>query len=92
MVISIPASWVIDKFGIRMAVGIGALFTGGFGLMRGLVPADYTLVLIAQIGIAIGQPFILNAITKLAARWFPIQEKGRGTVVNFNLCGVKSVL
>jgi len=60
------------------------LFTGGFGLMRGLVPADYTLVLVAQIGIAIGQPFILNAITKLAARWFPIQERatasGLGTL------------
>jgi cyanate permease len=84
VVISIPASWVIDKFGIRVAVGIGALFTGGFGLMRGLVPADYSLILIAQIGIAIGQPFILNSITKLAARWFPIRERataaGLGTL------------
>jgi cyanate permease len=32
-------------------------------------------VLIAQIGIAIGQPFILNAVTKVAARWFPMQER-----------------
>jgi cyanate permease len=87
VVISIPASWVIDKFGIRMAVGTGALFTGGFGLMRGLVPPDYTLVLIAQVGIAIGQPFILNAITKLAARWFPIHERatasGLGTLAMY---------
>jgi cyanate permease len=87
IVISIPASWVIDKFGIRMAVGLGALFTGGFGLMRGFVSNDYTLVLIAQIGIAIGQPFILNAITKLAARWFPIQERatasGLGTLAMY---------
>jgi cyanate permease len=87
VVISIPASWVIDKFGIRLAVGTGALFTGGFGLMRGLVPANYTLVLIAQIGIAIGQPFILNAITKLAARWFPIRERataaGLGTLAMY---------
>ncbi len=87
VVISIPASWVIDKFGIRVAVGTGALFTGGFGLMRGLVPPDYTLVLIAQVGIAIGQPFILNAITKLAARWFPINERatasGLGTLAMY---------
>jgi cyanate permease len=38
----------------------------------------------AQIGIAIGQPFILNAITKLAARWFPMEERataaGLGTL------------
>lgn len=72
---SIPASWTIDTYGIRTGVGIGAALTGIFGLMRGLVAADYTLVLIAQIGIAIGQPFILNAITKVASRWFPLQER-----------------
>ncbi len=75
IVISIPASWAIDTYGIRVAVGIGAALTGIFGLMRGLVAPDYTLVLIAQIGIAIGQPFILNAVTTVAARWFPIQER-----------------
>ncbi|MBN1813445.1 MAG: MFS transporter [Anaerolineae bacterium] len=75
IVISIPASWVIDTWGIRVAVGIGAALTGVFGLLRGLVAGDYTLVLVSQIGIAIGQPFILNAVTKVAARWFPIQER-----------------
>ena len=75
IVVSIPASWVIDNYGIRIAVGIGAVLTGGFGLMRGIVAHNYTLVLLAQIGIAIGQPFILNAITKVAARWFPLQER-----------------
>jgi sugar phosphate permease len=75
IVISIPASWVIDTYGIRVAVGIGAALTGIFGLLRGLVAGDYTLVLVSQIGIAVGQPFILNAMTKVAARWFPIQER-----------------
>ena len=36
IVISIPASWVIDTYGIRVAVGIGAALTGVFGLVRGL--------------------------------------------------------
>jgi len=75
IVFSIPASWVIDTYGIRVAVGIGAALTGIFGLLRGLLAPDYTLVLIAQIGIAIGQPFILNAVTTVAARWFPIRER-----------------
>jgi cyanate permease len=73
--VSIPASWVIDTYGFRVAVGIGATLTGIFGLMRGLVAADYEWVLLAQIGIAIGQPFILNAVTKVAARWFPLGER-----------------
>ncbi len=77
--VSIPASWVIDTYGFRVAVGIGAALTAVFGLMRGLTGGNYTLVLIAQIGIAIGQPFILNAVTKVAARWFPIAERATAT-------------
>jgi cyanate permease len=75
IVVSIPASWAIDTYGIRVAVGIGAALTGLFGLARGLAAPNYTLVLISQIGIAVGQPFILNAVTKVAARWFPLQER-----------------
>ena len=73
--VSIPASWAIDTYGIRVAVGIGAALTGVFGLLRGLLASNYNLVLISQIGIAVGQPFILNAVTKVAARWFPLQER-----------------
>ncbi len=78
---SIPASWVIDAHGFRLAVAMGAVLTGGFGLMRGLVAAEYALVLAAQIGIAVGQPFILNAVTRVAARWFPLDE--RATAAGF---------
>jgi sugar phosphate permease len=73
--VSIPASWMIDTYGIRVAVGIGVTLTGIFGLLRGLFAPNYTIVLIAQIGIAIGQPFILNAVTTVAARWFPVRER-----------------
>jgi len=87
IVVSIPASWIIDRFGIRIGVGIGAVFTGVFGLVRGFAGPDYNLLLLAQIGIAIGQPFILNAITKLAARWFPMEERataaGLGTLAMY---------
>jgi MFS family permease len=75
IIVSIPASWLIDSYGIRVAVGLGAVLTGAFGLLRGLVAANYTLVLLAQIGIAIGQPLILNAVTTVAARWFAPQER-----------------
>ncbi|MCX6321644.1 MAG: MFS transporter [Bacteroidia bacterium] len=79
IVVSIPASWIIDKYGIRIGIGIGAVFTGVFGLLRGFAGTDYNLLLLSQIGIAIGQPFILNAITKLAARWFPMKERATAT-------------
>src|SRR5512141_149813 len=75
LVVSIPASWLIDTHGFRVAVIVGAGLTGVFGLLRGLAGSNYTLALLAQIGIAIGQPFILNALTKVAVRWFPLQER-----------------
>lgn len=87
IVVSIPASWIIDSYGIRMGVGIGAMLTGVFGLLRGLVNTDYNLLLMSQIGIAVGQPFLLNAITKLAARWFAIEQRatasGLGTLAMY---------
>jgi MFS family permease len=87
IIISIPASWVIDTYGIRTAVGTGAVLTGVFGLIRGLAGANYTLALIAQVCIGIGQPFILNSITKIAARWFPVGERatasGLGTLAMY---------
>ena len=73
--VSIPASWAIDTYGVRVAVGIGAALTAIFGILRGVWASSYTLVLIAQIGIAIGQPLILNAITTVAAHWFPESER-----------------
>jgi FLVCR family MFS transporter 7 len=87
IIFSIPASWIIDTYGIKIGVGIGALLTGIFGLTRGLVTTNFTLLLISQIGIAIGQPFLLNAITKLSARWFPSTERatasGLGTLAMY---------
>ena len=85
--VAIPASWTIDTYGFRVGVGIGAALTGIFGLTRGLMASNYTLVLISQIGIAVGQPFILNAITPLAAKWFPIGARamaaGLGTLAMY---------
>ena len=51
-----------------MGLGIGAILTGIFGLMKGFFPSDYTLVVIAQ-------PFIINAATKVAVQWFPLLER-----------------
>ncbi|MHB9031774.1 MAG: MFS transporter [Anaerolineae bacterium] len=75
IVVSIPSSWAIDTWGLRKAVGLGAVLTGAFALLRGIGGTSYTWVLLAQIGIALGQPLILNANTVVAARWFPLHER-----------------
>jgi MFS family permease len=87
--LSIPASWVIDKYGFRLAVSIGAVLMGVFAITRGLAGANYALVLASTIGIAIGQPFLMNSWTKVPAKWFSINERATavGLVTLANLVG-----
>jgi MFS family permease len=73
--LSIPVSWIIDTYGFRIAVSIGAVLMGVFGLLRGLAGQNYLLVLWSTIGIAIAQPFLLNAWTKMPANWFGNEER-----------------
>jgi len=75
VLIAIPAAWMIDTLGFRLAVSIGAVLTAAGALLRGFLAASLLAVFIAQIVIAVGQPFVLGAITKLAARWFPSGER-----------------
>jgi MFS family permease len=73
--LSIPVSWGIDTFGFKRTVSIGAVLMAAFGVMRGLVGDNYTWVLASTIGIAIAQPFLLNAWTKVPALWFGKKER-----------------
>ena len=87
--LSIPVAWVIDTYGFRLAVGIGAVLMGVFGLLRGLAGTNYPLVLGSTVGIAVAQPFLLNAWTKVPANWFSVQERATavGLVTLANLVG-----
>ena len=87
--LSIPVSWAIDTFGFHRTVGFGAVLMGVCGVLRGLAGASYTLALLATIGIAVAQPFLLNAWTKVPAQWFGLKERATavGLVTFSNLVG-----
>jgi MFS family permease len=87
--LSLPVSWVIDTYGFRLAVSIGAVLMGVMGVARGLAGDNYTLVLWSTIGIAVAQPFLLNAWTKVPANWFGVEERATavGLVTLANLVG-----
>jgi cyanate permease len=84
ILVVLPSAWVIDTYGFHVAVSIGAGLTAVFALTRGIFASNYWMVFASQIGIAIGQPLIIGSITKVAARWFPINERataaGLGTL------------
>ncbi|MHA1793914.1 MAG: MFS transporter [Promethearchaeota archaeon] len=83
MLVYIPvtflSSWFVDKYGFKKGAGLGGLLAGVFGLLRVFAFHSFPLVLIFQIIIAIGQPFLLNCVTKCSANWFPEDERSIAT-------------
>lgn len=75
IVFCFPSAYVIDRFGFRRSLVIGALLTGIFALTRALFAGSFAAVAVSQFIIAIGQPFLLNITTKAAANWFPFEER-----------------
>ncbi len=76
LVASFPASYIIDTFGIRAGLITGSVLLGVFSITKALFARSFMGVAISQTGLAVAQPFILNAITAVAAKWFPFSERG----------------
>lgn len=72
---SFVASHLITSRGFHYAAGVGALLAGVSGVARGLVGPRYDLALLATVGAAIAQPFLLNAWTTLSSQWFPRSQR-----------------
>lgn len=87
--LSIPVSWSIDTLGFHKTVGFGSVLMGAFGILRGLAGSNYALALVGSVGLAVAQPFLLNAWTKVSALWFPPGERATavGLVTLANLVG-----
>ncbi len=88
--LSMPISWMVDTMGYRKSVSIGAVTMGVFALLRGVFATNYTLVFIATLGLAVSQPFMMNSISTVAAKWFPIGERATasGLVIVASFLGI----
>ena len=74
VVLALPVGrWLDMRF--ARALGVGAILTGVGALIRIVAPSSFAMQLTGQFVIAAGQPFVLNSITKVAARYFPKQER-----------------
>ena len=76
IVVCLPASYIIDRFNLRIGIGIGAVLSAVGALMKGFFAASFPVVFWGQVLLSVGQPFILNAATTLVVRWFPMKERG----------------
>ncbi len=75
LIMSFPASYIIDTYGIKIGLGIGAVLMGVFALVKAIYAQSFVGIVVAQTGLAIAQPFILNAVTAVTVRWFPLTER-----------------
>lgn len=74
VVLALPSGrWLDARF--ERALSAGAILTAGGGLLRLAGPSSYAWALAGQVVVAAGQPLVLNSITKVAARYFPAQER-----------------
>jgi MFS family permease len=67
---------VIDAFGLRRGLALGAVLAAAGALAKGLHPGSFRMVLAGQVVLGLAQPFVLNAATTLGAKWFPLKERG----------------
>lgn len=75
ILLTMPASYVIEKYGYKVSVIIGTVLTVVFGATRYFFAHDYIIVLVSQFLLAAGQPFLVNISTKVPANWFPEKER-----------------
>lgn len=79
LIVCIPASYFIDTYGIVKGVGLGAILMIIGATFKGLSGNSFSMVLTGQIFLAVAQPFVINASTAVAARWFPVKERAVAT-------------
>lgn len=80
VVLSLPAGALIDRRGYRSVVGAGAIAQAAFACLR-LADRSFWTLLVAQLGIAAAQPFVVNGVSKLVSDWFPAEQGAIATGV-----------
>ena len=79
VVLAIPAGRLLDRSFHRW-LGVGAVLTALGGLAR-LIGADFGWALLGQLLVAVGQPLVLNAVTKVAAEHLPPRLRPHGIAI-----------
>lgn len=78
--LSIPAAWMVDRYGLRIAVGLGSVLVAVGATTRALAGPSYGWALAGTFLSAAAQPLLFNAWTTVAGKWFPRHQ--RATVVS----------
>ena len=84
--------WVIEQKGLRTSIIIGTgLQLIGFWLRLFLKESQWYLI-IGQVFLGVGQPFIWNMPSKLSVIWFPKSERSTALLLANNMMTVGCIL
>ena len=76
-----PANYLIDNYGISIPVYWASVTLLVGAWIRMLVNVNFYIVIVGQVIMALGQPFMLSAPAKLAAVWFGDNERAIATTL-----------
>lgn len=80
VVLALPAGKLIDRF-LPQGLALGAILTALGGAVR-LIGDSFTMVLVGQILIAVGQPLVLNSVTKLSGSYLRQEDRTNGIAIS----------
>lgn len=75
VLVALPAGVLLDRW-FRGWLSIGAVLTMAGALLR--LDGGFGRVLLGQVVIAVAQPFILNALTKVSSAYLPERSRAKG--------------
>ena len=78
VVLSMHSGTLIDKKGYRYVIILGSVISSIFACVR-IFDGNFYMLVIGQTGIAIGQPYIINGISKLVSDWFDKEQTAMAT-------------
>ena len=78
VLLSIHSGTMIDKKGYRYVILLGSAISAVFACVR-IFDDNFYMLVIGQTGIAIGQPYIINGISKLVSDWFDKEDVATAT-------------
>ena len=88
--VNFPSVYVVDKYGLRMGTIFGIVLSTVGLWIRCFVNMNFYTLLVGQIFMGIGQPFLYNAPALVTTNWFPQKERSVATMVGtqMNVFGV----
>ena len=88
--VNFPSVYVVDKYGLRMGTIFGIVLSTVGLWVRCFVNQNFYTLLVGQILMGIGQPFLYNAPALVTTNWFPQKERSVATMVGtqMNVFGV----